>query len=322
MPKISRRRRASPGAAPPVTWPHRLGTSLPGGEEASAGTPGGSVGWGRPSAGVTAPSRSSAPRVPRCSSVRWSRDLPCVSSQLRGRGQCQVASLALQTAPGTQQELREPQRGFAAASGPLGASWSAGLVPAVPGSVLTWPARAGGERGTLVLLGSGGGRCGWPSAAGWASGDVKPRGSCGPQGSLKMKRSSSVPLFGENVKCQVGDNEQWQRGRKPRVNLARDLLHVCCARLCIPRAAPGWLLLARGRPSLCQGTRRGWGRCCAAVSVGVSCCWSSARCQREAACPLILLSFLQAAGMDRDRFCSASPRRTGRTTPFLKASSW
>lgn len=111
------------------------------------------------------------------------------------------------------------------------------------------------------MLGSGGGRCGWPSAAGWASGDVKPRGSCGPQGNLKMKRSCSVPLFGENIKCQVGDNEQWQRGRKPRVNLARDLPHFCCARLCIPRAAPGCLLLARGCPSLCQGARRGWGRC-------------------------------------------------------------
>uniref|UniRef100_A0A8B9ZGG9 SET binding factor 1 n=1 Tax=Anas platyrhynchos TaxID=8839 RepID=A0A8B9ZGG9_ANAPL len=76
-----------------------------------------------------------------------------------------------------------------------------------------------------------------------------------------MKRSRSVPLFGENIECQVGDKEQWQGGRKPRVNLARDLLHFCSARLCIPRAAPGCLLLARGRPSLCQGARRGWGRC-------------------------------------------------------------
>lgn len=176
----------------------------------------------------------------------------------------------------------------------LGVPQSAGLVPAVPGSVLVWPAQAGGERGMLVSLGSAGGRCGWPSAAVRASGDVKPRGSCGPQGNLKMKLSSSVPLFGENVKCQVGDNERWQRGRKLMLNLARDLPHFCFARLCVPRELLSlWGLFARGSgapipvPGRVLPRGRGCGRGCGVtaalpVSVGVSCCWSSARRHREA----------------------------------------
>lgn len=97
----------------------------------------------------------------------------------------------------------------------LSASRRAGLLPGVPVSVFAWPASSGHDLGEAQVFLFGlvwaGGQAWWGSAPSSSRAGFRCHKATGKwqlHGNLRVKLGGMMPLFGENVKCQVVDNEQ------------------------------------------------------------------------------------------------------------------